>query len=148
MRRVLVILLLALSYGRDARAAGDDDWPCFLQAEGPRFLAALTHDIETSRQDVLDKLLGDLQRPDKAAVCPAFERAIALLQHDVTTLFDETISAPRMLDRLRPRWTKHWNTAQCAQVAALLKSDATADPARTATSPAPASERPLEVFGR
>jgi len=148
MRRVFVILLLALSYGRDARAAGDDDWPCFLQAEGPRFLAALTHDLETSRQAVLDKLLGDLQRPDKAGACPAFDRAIASLQHDVTTLFDETISAPRMLERLRPHWTKHWNAAQCAEVAALIKSAAAADPARTAATPAPASERPLEVFGR
>jgi hypothetical protein len=148
MRRVLVLLLLALSYGRDARAAGDDDWPCFLQAEGPRFLAALTHDLETSRQEMLDKLLGDLQRPDKAAACPAFDRAIAWLQHDVTTLYDETISAPRMLDRLRPHWTRHWNATQCAEVAALLKSAAASDPARTAGSPSPASERPLEVFGR
>jgi hypothetical protein len=148
MRRVLVLLLLAMSYGRDARAAGDDDWPCFLQADGPRFVAALTHDLETSRQAVLDKLLGDLQRPDKASTCPAFDRAIASLRQDVTTLYDETISAPRVLDRLRPHWTKRWNAAQCAEVAALIKSATAADPARTAASPSPASERPLEVFGR
>src|SRR5262245_9551537 len=126
MRRIFVLLLLMVSYGVEARAADNDDWPCFLQAEGPRFLAALTHDLETSRQAVLDKLLGDLQRPDKAASCPAFDRAIASLQHDVTTLYDETISAPRMLERLRPRWTKRWNAAQCAEVSALIKSAATA----------------------
>ena len=125
------------------RAAGDDDWPCFLQQDGPGFVAALTHDLDASRQTVLDKLLGDLQRPDNAAACPAFDRAIALLRHDVTTLYDETISATRTLDRLRPHWTRRWNATQCAEVAALVKSAASSPAA-----PSSSSERPLEVLGR
>jgi hypothetical protein len=105
---------------RDNQGQGNQDWPCFLLRDGAQFTASLEHDVDTSRQRLLTKVLGDLERD--ATVCPAMATALANFRRDLTSLFDETISKQRVLDRLRPRWTKRWSAAQCAEVEAVAKS--------------------------
>src|SRR5262249_15759760 len=104
MRSIVLTLLLALVWCDAAFAAGDDDWPCFLQQDGPRFVAGLDRDFAMMRQGLVDKILGDLHANDLQ--CPDFDRAYALFRHDVTSLFDGTISKEIVLDRLRRRWKK------------------------------------------
>jgi hypothetical protein len=116
---VALLVLIAWCCAAGPVAAADDDWPCFFGQEGHRFAAALARDVETSRQRMLQKLLGDLDT--LAASCPAVTGVLADFRRDLTSAFDEALSKERVLDRLRPRWTRSWNAAQCAEVAALVK---------------------------
>src|SRR6266542_493661 len=112
--------------------AQGEAWPCFLLRGGPQFTAALERDLDTSRQRLLAMVGGDAE--SDAKLCPAAARALADFRRDLTTLFDATISKERVLDRLRPRWTRRWTAAQCEEVAALAKS-AKADTLMPAADP-------------
>lgn len=132
MRPLFSILVLIVVCGNARPVAADDDWPCFFGPEGPRFTAALERDIETSRQGMLQKLLGDLDT--LAGSCSPAATVLADFRRELTSAFDEALSRERVLDRLRPRWTRNWNAAQCAEVTALMKP-AKADASTAAATP-------------
>jgi hypothetical protein len=69
---------------------------------------------------MLQKILGTFETD--AAICPAAARAVADFRRDLSAAFDATMSKQRLLDRARPRWTRNWSAAQCAEVAELRKS--------------------------
>src|SRR5689334_14260334 len=111
MRRLALFLVIFTSLGvcgTDARAAGDDDYPCFLVQQGPLFVAALEHDLDTSRQRMIDKIVGDAASDSEKGNCPAATRAFADFRRDLIAAFDATTSKARVLARLRPVWQKRW----------------------------------------
>lgn len=121
MRRTCFFLgLIGLSLVSCAPAfatADAQEWPCFLsREEAALFSKGLAHDLETSRQRLIEKRLGSLEVP--ADSCPSAARARAGFERELTTLFDATISSDRVMARLRARWADRWNRAQCEAFAA------------------------------